>query len=71
MLFNDMIRSAVRESIKRGNDVSEKIIRNAIKERHKKSKIAHARGAKPGSNRWNNLVNAARQARLRRRRSKS
>lgn len=71
MLFNEMIKSAVRESIKRGNDITEKIIRNSIKERHKRSKIAQARNAKPGTKRWENLLRDSRQVRRRRRGSKS
>ena len=71
MLFTAMIKSAVRESIKRGNDISEKIIRNSMKERHRRSKIAQARGAKPGTKRWENLLRDSLAARRRRLRSKS
>lgn len=62
-IFRELIKQAVRESRQEGGDMTEKRVREALRERDKRRKIAKKRGIEPGTTRWRAIVRDARRNR--------
>jgi hypothetical protein len=54
--MRQLIKAAVRDSKKDMPELTEGMLRRAIRERAKRQKIAKRKGIKPGSRRWRDLV---------------
>ncbi len=57
MMFREMVRMAIRDSVRDGRvpTLSAAGVRKALAESKRRHKVAKARGIKPGSLRWNAL----------------